>query len=133
MSNPIRPPKNAILLGKDKWIEHVDLSGQYDLAIDIDPWMKDLWPMWNALETECVSDCCGIDAFNLFPESVADAALKFDRELVCGKLQDLRSLLEALSGDVFVSKRLNNFFARSVFFEVLNHLNEHFCGGRGDA
>lgn len=132
MSRALQPPKDAILLGGGKWIEHVDLTGRYDSAVDIDPWIKDLEPMWSALETECVADCCGIDAFDFCPENLATVEQKLERTVVCHRLKGLRSQLEALPGDVFVSRRLNNYSARSVFFALLDHLQDNFCGGSLD-
>ncbi|WP_284620710.1 DUF6331 family protein [Aquabacterium humicola] len=133
MSEPPRPPKNAIPLGPGRWINYVDVSDRRDSAVEVDPWLKDLEPMWRALETECVADCCGIGAFDFYPQNI-HAALQFvERADLCRELGRVRYLLGTTPGEVLVSKRLNNYFDRSVFLALLNHLQEHVCQAANDA
>jgi len=134
MSQPSTPPKNAILLGAGQWIEHIDLTGRYESAVNVDLLLMDLESMWSALETECVADCCGIDAFDFSAENIANAASKLNNAEVCIKIERLRTQLGALGADVFVSKRLNNYCDRAVFEALLNHLQNHFSAlSREDA
>ena len=131
MPGPIKPPNNAILLGTDTWIEHVDLTGRYELAVNVDLLLKELEPMWSALETECVAGCCGLDAFDFSPESIASASAKLDVAEICAKIGRLRSELAGIGAEVFVSQRLNNYADRVVFEALLAHLQTKFSEQSG--
>lgn len=122
-----KPPKNAILLGEGKWIEHVDLTGRYESAVNIDLLVHGLESMWAALETECVAECCGLDAFDFSPESIKEAASKLDLRDTCVKLDSLQAQLSLLGADVLVSKRLNNYCDRIEFNALLDHLRSRFA------
>ncbi|MBY0236789.1 MAG: hypothetical protein K2W93_17545 [Burkholderiaceae bacterium] len=133
MPKPSAPPKNAILIGKGKWIEHIDLAGRYESAVNIDFLLRDLDSLWSVLETECVADCCGIDAFDFTPENLVNASNKLNGAELSAKIEDLRVKLEALDASVFVSQRLNNYSDRAVFEALLQHLQTHFSVVRSDA
>ncbi|CAG0950241.1 hypothetical protein ANRL4_00028 [Anaerolineae bacterium] len=133
MTHPSAPPKNAILIGEGQWIEHIDLTGRYESAVNIDLLLRDLAPLWSMLETECVADCCGIDAFDFTPENIANAAIKLNSADVCAKIEGLQVRLAELGAGVFVSKRLNNYSDRAVFETLLRHLHSHFSALSRDA
>ena len=132
MSPSTKPPKNAILLGAGKWIEHVDLNGRYEAAVNIDPLLTGLEPVWTALETECVAGCCGLDAFDFSAERIAAARTKLNAAEVSAELEKLRSMLGDVGADVVVSQRLNNYADRSVFDALLAHLQSNFSAPRGE-
>jgi methylaspartate ammonia-lyase len=122
-----KPPKNAILIGEGKWIEFIDLTGRYDVAIDIDPLLADLEPLWSALETQCVAACCGLDAFDFYPDNIASAMDNIEISSTCQKLMKLRSSLDNLGSSVVVSRRLNNYADIAVFNALVSHVQSHLC------
>jgi hypothetical protein len=131
MSRSSTVPKNAILLGAGKWIEHIDLTGRYGAAVNVDLLLKGLEPVWSALETECVAGCCGFDAFDFSAENIAIATAKLNSAVVCAQLSKLRLELGSLGADVVVSQRLNNYADQRVFDALIAHLQSNFAGQDG--
>ncbi|MBB6053657.1 DUF6331 family protein [Armatimonas rosea] len=119
--------RKAISIGTEQWINVIDLTGHYDRAIEIDPLLVQLEPMWAALETHCVAECCGLDAFDFTPEAVAHAGARLDAAVVCANLGELRSSIAALGTDVLVSTRLNSYVDYTAFDRLISHLQTCFC------
>nr|WP_315491663.1 DUF6331 family protein [uncultured Rhodoferax sp.] len=122
-----KPPKNSIPIGEGKWIEFIDLTGRYEGAIEIDLLLNDLEPLWSALETQCVAGCCGLDAFDFYPENIASAKEGLVASTVCQNLSSLQAALKELDGDVVLSRRLNNYADIAVFHALLVHLQRNLC------
>jgi hypothetical protein len=114
--------KNDISIGQDRWIEWVELGDQQKNAIDIDKYVNELGEFWEMLETNCVHECCGIDAFDLWPASVHKAACSLINSELKKRLEILSNRIANLDGQVLVSHRLNNYFHKSVFQALLQHL-----------
>jgi hypothetical protein len=126
-----RPHKNDISIGQDRWITFGDLEGGQVRAFQIDPSLAPIMPFLESLETECVVGCCGIDALGLWPEQI---------EKVVGTLgprerDDLATSLLAVQGeikqaptDTVVSTRMNQYFRKEVFLEVLEHIRGVIAG-----
>ncbi len=127
MTDSVRPPKDAILIGPGRWISHVDLSGRYASAIEVDSWIVELEPLWRLLETDCVAACCGVDAFDFSPDRLSAAMQNLNRSDVCTKMAALRDRVISVQSGAFVSRRLNSYFDRSVLVALLDHLCSHCC------
>ena len=114
--------KHDISIGKDQWIIFGDLeNGQHD-AVKIDPLMVDLLPMWKALETQCVSECCGIDAYGLWSEDVLRSKKVLNPKELIKMLITLAGEIQSLEKNILVSSTLNNYFTKSTFLKILDHL-----------
>jgi Family of unknown function (DUF6331) len=86
-------------------------------------------PFLQSLETECVVDCCGIDAFGLWPEQIAKAVgtlSQREREELATSLLSVQGEIEQLPSDTVVSTRLNQYFRKPVFLELLAHIRDVF-------
>jgi hypothetical protein len=119
-----RPHKNEICIGQDRWIPFGDLAGQAH-AVDIDPHLVPVMPFLQLLETECVVDCCGIDAFGFWPEQIEKAVgtlSQRERNDLAISLHSLQGEVEQLPSDTVVSTRLNQYFPKPVFLELLTHI-----------
>lgn len=113
--------ENDISIGSDLWIiceEPKEIAN----AVNIDYLMDSLVPMWKALETECVSGCCGIDAYNLWESEVLQNTEGLDRESLVTKLGLLRKDILNIREDVVRSILLNNYFTKGTFLKVIEHL-----------
>lgn len=117
-----RPHKNAIWIGEDRWIEFIDLEGRYGDAGHVDEPLSSLDAFWAALETLCVAECCGFDAFDFSPEGVAEAARGLPHLRLRDQLDKAIGAVEALDTTVVVSRRLNNLADRRTFLALLSHL-----------
>ncbi|CAM2187720.1 hypothetical protein KDX15_12610 [Burkholderia cenocepacia] len=117
--------KNDIGIGQDRWIECGDLPVDLSNAIDVDPHLAAVMPLIDALETNCVAGCCGIDAFGLWSDEIAVALDTWDSDALTRLVDDLLSVrhaIEALPSDIVVSKRINQYFRKMVMLELLAHL-----------
>ncbi|WP_321895520.1 DUF6331 family protein [Burkholderia cepacia] len=120
-----KPHKNDIDIGPDRWIEFGDLSGGQAQAVAIDPCLAGVMSLIDALETDCVAECCGIDAFGFWPDEIAVAVSTLDRAALARLADDLLSVqraIDALPSDLVVSTRMNQFFRKAVLVELLAHI-----------
>ncbi|VWB57217.1 hypothetical protein BLA14095_02525 [Burkholderia lata] len=120
-----KPHKDDISIGPDRWIEFGDLSGGQAQALAIDPCLAEVMPLIDALETDCVAACCGIDAFGFWPDEIAVAVGSRDRDALARLADDLLSVqrsIDALPSDLVVSTRMNQYFRKAVVLELLAHI-----------
>ncbi len=120
----IRLHDNDITIGDERRIEWIDLTHRITEAIAVDPLLSSLEPLWQLLESNCVAGCCGIDAFDFHPDSVCAAMAQLD---AAKQQQCLRVAIDefsAIDGEVLVSHRLNFVADKTVFLELLSHLDE---------
>jgi len=120
-----RLDRGDIQIGDDSWIEFADLTGRLERAVDIDPIILSVAELWDALETVCVVDCCGLDAFNFLPEAIEQAKQLIDAETVNARLQEIENKIFCLETDVVLSNRLNNYCDKRVFLHLLQHIQCH--------
>lgn len=114
--------KNDIRIGDNKWISFIDLSGRYESAINIDHIIDKTSELWDALETECVAGCCGIDAFSFYPQDIINVVSIMNDSQLEALLEEAIYQIESLPTTVVVSNRLNNYEDKIVFIALLNHL-----------
>ena len=114
--------KHDISIGKDQWIIFEDLENGQPDAVKIDPLMVNLFPMWKALETQCVSECCGIDAYGLWSEDVLKSTEALNRKELIKMPITLASEIQGIEKNILVSSTLNNYFTKSTFLKVIDHL-----------
>jgi hypothetical protein len=81
------------------------------------------------METECVAECCGIDAFDLSPERIRNAARETTVPMLGPKLIAFQNRVQNSCDEVFISKRLNNLFHRNVLAKLLEHVIAHVTLG----
>ncbi|VWD43231.1 hypothetical protein BLA50215_05547 [Burkholderia lata] len=120
-----KPHKDDISIGPDRWIEFGDLSGGQAQALAIDPCLAEVMPLIDALETDCVAACCGIDAFGFWPDEIAVAVGTREHDALARLADDLLSVqrsIDALPSDLVVSTRMNQYFRKAVVLELLAHI-----------
>jgi len=117
-----KPHKNDISIGQDRWITFVDVDVNGSAPTKIDHLIEPMEEFWRALETECLAECCGIDAFNLWPEAIRRAAGEVTDPELPNKIGALRAFVAGSVEESFVSSRLNNLFRRGVLLELLDHI-----------
>ncbi|VWB89879.1 DUF6331 family protein [Burkholderia lata] len=120
-----KPHKDDISIGPDRWIEFGDLSGGQAQALAIDPCLAEVMPLIDALETDCVAACCGIDAFGFWPDEIAVAVGSRERDALARLADDLLSVqrsIDSLPSDLVVSTRMNQYFRKAVVLELLAHI-----------
>ncbi|VWM13948.1 DUF6331 family protein [Burkholderia lata] len=120
-----KPYKNDISIGPDRWIEFGNLSGGQAQAVAIDPSLAEVMPLIDVLETNCVAECCGIDAFGFWPDEIEAAVATQDCDALARLVDDLLSVqraIDALPSELVVSTRMNQYFRKVVLLELLAHI-----------
>jgi hypothetical protein len=120
-----RPHKNDISIGNDRWITAGDLASSQADAVEIDPHLATVMPFIEGLETECVAECCGIDAFGLWPDGVRKVVAHMEKadisKLIAG-LTAAQNAIATLPCEIVVSARMNQYFRKEAFLEILSHI-----------
>lgn len=102
-----------------KWIEFDNNSQDF---FEIDEYLNPTWDFWTLLETECVSECCGIDAFNFWGEQINLVAVNFNKVQLITKLNTLLYKIQVDNHQLIISSKLNNLFEKSVFERLVIHI-----------
>ncbi len=118
MRNP-----NDISIGKDAWITFADLDQSQTESIDMDEILTPVEPFFTMLESHCVAECCGIDAYALWPSDIALAAKRMDIQELRSNFREVYLRLAATEGVNFVSRRMNNHFHRTTLVKLLDHIS----------
>lgn len=140
-------PHQDIPIGNSSFIDWVILDGRYDSAVPIDNLIPDADWFWSALEGHCVSDCCGIDAFDLTTEGIRWAAgddvappaplswrpdEQGDLDALAQQLDETIAKVRDLNVGVVSSTTVfNQLFDSSVFTELMRHIAEVLRDTRG--
>ena len=111
-----------ISIGKDKWIEWVKFNSQNVDLFELDALLKPTEKLWKALETECVVECCGIDALRFWEEDIEQATIEMDKDLLRHNLFDLIKQLSEIELTILRSSMLNQLIDKGVFILLLKHI-----------
>ena len=113
---------DGVLIGNDERIQFVDIAGRTENAASIDNFIGEMEPFWRALEVNCVSECCGIDAHSFLPQDIWNAVRSCRDVTLKSKLASLRQYVDGLQADCVRSAILNQYFDRTMFLQLLDHV-----------
>jgi hypothetical protein len=111
---------NGIRIGDDKWILWVDYDPTKEMSGDL--LLAPLRDLWNQLETNCVADCCGLDAFDFTPENIQRASAKLADPALSQKLATLRQQLAESKEIAYDNTRWNCSLHRDVLIQLVDHI-----------
>jgi hypothetical protein len=111
-----------VSIGENEWIRFVDITGRSDRPASLDEHIQPMEPFWRALEVNCVSECCGINAHSLWPEDIWNAARSARDPQLLARLEALRQYTASVSSSVVHSTILNQLFDRDIFLSLLDHV-----------
>ena len=118
----MRKHKDDIPIGEDEWIEFINLEGQYDQAVEIDQYLEGLKPLIEKLDTQCLADCCGFDAFDFTRAGIYEALDDMDCDQLLRACVQAQNQIKAIDSNVVVSTRMNNLADRQVLMKLLMHI-----------
>ena len=118
----MRNRKDDIFIGEDQWIKFISLEGRYELAIETDQFLEDLWPLVQNLETHCVAECCGFEAFDFTPEAIHSAMRGMNRSQLLRACKQAQEGIAAVDSTVVVSARMNNLADKAVMLQLVGHI-----------
>ena len=111
-----------ISIAPGQWIRFVDVTGRTEGAENLDRLIRPMESFWRSLEVNCMSECCGISAHSFRPPDIWNAVRECDDTELKTKLTALREHVDSLSADCVVSDILNQYFDRSMFRKLLDHV-----------
>lgn len=112
-----------ISIGKDKWIGWIDFDSTDDNDLfEIDDLLRSTFDFWDKLETQCMAECCGIDAYSFWQDDIKLAVGKMDKVDIVNKLLSAKKEIESRSETIVISEKLNNLIDKSVFIQLLDHI-----------
>ncbi len=117
-----RRHEDDIYISEGKWIHWVDYDASVTDDYDIEDELKEMQPFWNNMMTECVSECCGIHAYDFTKGSVEKAVEKLNKHLVAKQLSKLRDIAANCNNNLISSRTLNHRLKKEVFIKLVNHL-----------
>ena len=82
---------NDIRIGDDKWIPWIDFDESKEASVNLQ--LAPLGDLWRQLETNCVAECCGLDAFDFTPDNIQRASAELADLSLSQKLVTLRDQL----------------------------------------
>lgn len=113
-----------ISIGENRWIKWVDFDSNDNDLLEIDEFLNSTWKFWKLLETQCVSECCGIDAFSFWFEDLKSASKDFNISNLLIELNVLKSQIESKNHNVLISEKLNTLVEKSVFVKLVSYIIE---------
>ncbi|MDI9342736.1 MAG: DUF6331 family protein [Sediminibacterium sp.] len=112
---------NDIRIDENRWLKWIELDTS-QASHNIDTLLEPTLPFWTLLETECVSECCGIDAFNFWPDTIKQAKAKLNDVTLIPKIETLKNELLTVTNNIIDSSFLNNLFDKAFFILLLDYL-----------
>ncbi|NID09543.1 DUF6331 family protein [Fibrivirga algicola] len=129
--------RERLLIGPDKEIILLEFDYDSSPVLEVDAFLgsysddvmlkyanaKDpLGQFWNKAETVCMIACCGIYAFDLWPDNIAKVVQELDKVGLLKQLENLKNQVLNSSEQIVSYYRLNQNFAKVSFLELLNYL-----------
>jgi hypothetical protein len=117
-----RSSKFDIRIGDNEWIEWVKPNRSVEPA-QIDEIIESANELWDALETKCMHECCGIEAFGLHHKDIKKSVTFLPKDELMSKVENIIKEIEKIECNSLFSKRINQVFEKSVLLKVLSHLH----------
>jgi hypothetical protein len=112
-----------ISIGENNWIKWVDFDPMDDNSIlEIDNLLKPTFDFWDGLETQCLAECCGIDAFAFWEEDIMRSSKELDHTQLVVDLRNVKAELIKSSKTIVLSSKLNNLLDKAVFVKLVDHI-----------
>ena len=122
MHNLVHQPENDIKLDNNQVIEWFDFNPESDKNVDITYLTTPLVKFFKTLETECLSECCGIDAFDFSEENIKQNLCKFDKDKLIQNLLTILNDLEFQDTISVSSTDLNQLFHKKTFADLVSYI-----------
>lgn len=107
---------------EEDWIKWIEFDPTKTELLEIDDLIFERKQFWDKLETECLKDCCGFDAYSFFPKDIGKAkSLEPDFELYIDKI--IRYVSQS-NLEILISKYMNQLVHKGTFLELLTYIRE---------
>ena len=115
----------GISIGDNKWIKWGNFNPSNNSEIiEIDELLKPTYDFWTGLETQCVAECCGIDAFSFWEDDIKEAISGIDKTQLIIDLKNVKAQLIKTNMKIVSSYKLNNLMDKGVFIQLIDLIVE---------
>lgn len=104
----------------DSWIEWIDFDERNLDVFNMNSLILERKEFWDKLETECVKDCCGVDAYSFYPESIRKA--KLNEGGIDQYITELIEMIKSSEKQVLSIKYMNQNIHKTTFLRLLDHI-----------
>ncbi len=112
-----------INIGKDQWIKRIRFYDKdHEDLFEIDDLLRPSFDLWDRLETQCMAECCGINAYTFWEQDIKLATEHLDKTELIKKLLYAQSEILKRKESVLISEKLNDILDASVFVQLLEHI-----------
>ncbi|MCR6639851.1 MAG: DUF6331 family protein [Sporocytophaga sp.] len=113
----------GIRIGENKWINWVNNNPSNNSEIiEIDELLISTYDFWTGLETQCVAECCGLDAFSFWEDDIKEAISSIDKTQLIIDLKNVKAELIKTNKTIVSSDKLNNLMDKGVFIQLVDHI-----------
>ena len=113
---------NRLDIGDDKYI----FTGEYKkgmLRKKIDAELEPTKDFWLWLQEHCIPECCGLDAYSFYPETIRNAfSESTDKLKVLKEIGILRTKINYLKEPFCTSNLFNESISKDALLELLAHI-----------
>ena len=117
-----KPDKSDIVIDDRRWITFVPHDWSNVELVDIDAFLEPLMPLLTDLETSCLADCCGLEAFSFHIDDVVNAVLHYNKDELLDSLDFVIDDISRIANPALRSQRLNNLIDRGTLIDLLKHI-----------
>lgn len=68
-----------ISIGKDEWIKWIEFDAISIEPLEVDEILEPIKPFLKGLETECMAECCRIDAYSFWDEEIVQSSTELNK------------------------------------------------------
>ncbi|MDH7447722.1 DUF6331 family protein [Aquimarina sp. 2201CG14-23] len=96
--------------------------------INVDQFLESNKDFWQDLETECVAECCGIDAFDFSQENLERTIKFYNSKKILLNINRVIECIENNSSKLVCSSILNHCVSKIRFIELFKNIKQVLLG-----
>ncbi len=91
---------------------------------NLDKFLENNREFWSALETECVAECCGIDAYDFSEEAIKEIIESFDSNRILDDLNTAIQFIEVSKSEHMHSTIFNCYATKKESIELFKNIKQ---------
>lgn len=107
-------------LGNNDWIEWVEFNPQSVSLCDIDEFILERKSFWDKLESECVKECCGFDAYSFLSKDIRKA--KSGEKNFNTYIKKFVEHVSNSNNEILITEYMNQIIHKTTLLNLLTHI-----------
>ncbi len=102
------------------WIKWIEFDSSKSELLEIDQLILERKQFWDKLETECLKDCCGFNAYSFFPEDIRKAkSVETNFDIY---MEQIVRFVSQSDRKIVISSYMNQLIHKKPFLELIKHI-----------